>query len=48
VLQRNIDHTAGQHSAIVNAILAGDAARARREMTEHIAGTAALLRGFLA
>jgi DNA-binding FadR family transcriptional regulator len=48
VLQRNIDHTAGQHTAIVNAILAGDAARARREMTEHIAGTAALLRGFLA
>ena len=25
VLQRNIDHTAGQHTAIVTAILAGDA-----------------------
>jgi DNA-binding FadR family transcriptional regulator len=47
VLQRNIDHTAGQHAAIVSAILAGDGARARREMAEHIAGTAALLRGFL-
>jgi len=48
VLQRNIDHTAGQHTAIVDAILAGDSTRARREMAEHIAGTAALLRGFLA
>ena len=48
VLQRNIDHTAGQHMAIVTAILAGDGARARRAMAEHLAGTAALLRGFLA
>ena len=48
VLQRNIDHTAGQHAEIVNAILDGDGARARRAMAEHIAGTAALLRGFLA
>jgi DNA-binding GntR family transcriptional regulator len=28
VLQRNIDHAAGQHAAIVAAILAGDAERA--------------------
>ena len=48
VLQRNIDHTAGQHTAIVNAILAGDAGRARQAMAEHLEGTAALLRGFLA
>ncbi len=27
VLQRNIDHTAGQHQAIVEAIVAGDAHR---------------------
>ena len=48
VLQRNIDHTAGQHTAIANAILAGDAERARRAVAEHLEGTAALLRGFLA
>jgi DNA-binding FadR family transcriptional regulator len=47
VLERNIDHTAGQHSAIANAILAGDADRARRAVAEHLEGTAALLRGFL-
>jgi len=47
VLQRNIQHTAGQHQEIVEAILAGDAAKARLAVTEHLAGTAALLRGFL-
>ncbi len=47
VLQRNIDHTAGQHRAIVDAILAGDAMGARSAVAEHLAGTAALLRGFL-
>jgi DNA-binding FadR family transcriptional regulator len=47
VLQRNIDHTAGQHRAIVEAILAGDAPAARIAVAEHLAGTAALLRGFL-
>lgn len=47
VLQRNIDHTAGQHAAIANAILAGDAERARRAVAEHLEGTGALLRGFL-
>jgi DNA-binding FadR family transcriptional regulator len=48
VLQRNIDRTSGQHTAIVTAILAGDADRARRAVAEHLDGTAALLRGFLA
>jgi DNA-binding FadR family transcriptional regulator len=48
VLQRNIDHTSGQHTAIAEAILAGHAARARQAMAEHLEGTAALLRGFLA
>ena len=48
VLQHNIDHTARQHTAITEAILAGDAARARRAVAEHLDGTAALLRGFLA
>ncbi len=47
VLQRNIDHTGGQHEEIVEAILAGDSARARTAVAEHLAGTAALLRGFL-
>jgi DNA-binding FadR family transcriptional regulator len=47
VLQRNIDHTAGQHRAIVGAILAGDAIAARTAVAEHLEGTAALLRGFL-
>jgi len=31
----------------VRAILAGDPEKARRTMEEHVAGTAALLRGFL-
>ena len=47
VLQRNIDHTAGQHQAIVEAILAGDPIAARTAVAEHLDGTAALLRGFL-
>jgi DNA-binding FadR family transcriptional regulator len=48
VLQHNIDHTARQHTAIAEGILAGDPARARRAVAEHLDGTAALLRGFLA
>ena len=47
VLQRNIDHTTAQHTAIVAAILAGDTRRAQRAVAEHLDGTAALLRGFL-
>lgn len=47
VLQHNIDHTADQHSAIADAILAGDAERARCAVAEHLDGTGALLRGFL-
>ena len=48
VLQHNIDHTTRQHTAIVEAILGGDPARARHAVAEHLDGTAALLRGFLA
>lgn len=48
VLPRNITHAARQHAAIVESVLAGDADRARREVAEHLEGTAALLRGFLA
>jgi DNA-binding FadR family transcriptional regulator len=47
VLPPNIDHAAGQHAAIVAAILAGDPAEARRAVAEHLDGTGALLRGFL-
>lgn len=47
LLERNIDHSNEQHAAIVAAILDGDAPRARQLMAEHLAGTAALLRGFL-
>ncbi|MGD9958783.1 FadR/GntR family transcriptional regulator [Nocardioides sp.] len=47
VLAVNIDHSNAQHEAIVAAILAGDARRARRVMSEHCADTAALLRGLL-
>ncbi|WP_243772981.1 FadR/GntR family transcriptional regulator [Actinomadura barringtoniae] len=48
VLQRNIEHAAIQHAAIVDAVLAGDPEAARRAVAEHLEGTAALLRGFLA
>jgi DNA-binding FadR family transcriptional regulator len=48
VLQRNIEHTSTQHAAIVTAIVAGDVAAARTAVAEHLEGTAALLRGFLA
>ncbi|WP_327086912.1 FCD domain-containing protein [Nonomuraea sp. NBC_01738] len=47
MLQTNIEHAAAQHEAIVAAILAGDAEAARRAVSEHLEGTAALLRGFL-
>jgi GntR family transcriptional repressor for pyruvate dehydrogenase complex len=47
MLAPNLDHANVQHARIVHAILAGDANRARHAMEEHVAGTAALLRGFL-
>ncbi|WP_248126248.1 FadR/GntR family transcriptional regulator [Micrococcus lacusdianchii] len=47
LLGPNITHSHRQHAAIVDAVLAGDGARARREMADHLAATAALLRGFL-
>lgn len=48
VLKLNIAHGAVQHAAIVDAILAGEPERARTAVAEHLAGTGALLRGFLA
>lgn len=47
VLRLNIAHGAAQHAAIVAAILAGEPERARVAVAEHLAGTGALLRGFL-
>lgn len=47
LLEPNLDHSNAQHEAVVDAILAGDPAAARAAMTEHVEGTASLLRGFL-
>jgi len=47
LLERNIEHSNAQHTRIVDAVLDGDAESARRAMAEHLAGTTALLRGFL-
>ena len=46
-LSRNIAHSDEQHEAIVIAILAGDSDSAEAAMRAHIAGSAALLHGFL-
>ena len=48
LLPRNIEHSNQQHQAIVAAILTGGAERAADAMREHLEGSAALLRGFLA
>ncbi|MBT2414062.1 FadR family transcriptional regulator [Streptomyces sp. ISL-12] len=48
LLVRNLEHSQQQHTALVTAVLDGDADGARAVMREHCAGTAALLRGFLA
>jgi DNA-binding FadR family transcriptional regulator len=47
LLEPNLEHSNAQHAAIVDAILAGDPAGARRAMAEHVEGTASLLRAFL-
>ncbi|UGY90474.1 FadR/GntR family transcriptional regulator [Streptomyces gobiensis] len=47
LLVRNLEHAQQQHTALVEAVLEGDAEGAREVMREHCAGTAALLRGFL-
>lgn len=48
LLERNIAHSDEQHRTIVTAILAGQADVAAAAVEEHLAGSAALLRGFLA
>lgn len=47
LLAPNIDHSNEQHEAIVVAILTGDKGKAVEAMREHLAGSAALLHGFL-
>ena len=47
LLARNIAHSNEQHEAIVVAILTGSPDRAGDAMSEHLAGSAALLRAFL-
>ncbi|MFI6286321.1 FadR/GntR family transcriptional regulator [Streptomyces sp. NPDC051018] len=47
LLVRNLEHSQQQHTAVVEAVLDGDAEGARAVMREHCEGTAALLRGFL-
>lgn len=48
LLPRNIAHSNEQHQAVVGAILAGVVDTATAAMEEHLAGSASLLRGFLA
>ncbi|MFG2431788.1 FadR/GntR family transcriptional regulator [Streptomyces sp. NPDC048590] len=48
LLVRNLEHSQHQHASLVEAVLDGDEEAARAVMREHCAGTAALLRGFLA
>ncbi|WP_338776728.1 FCD domain-containing protein [Streptomyces sp. DG1A-41] len=47
LLVRNLEHSQRQHTAVVEAVIEGDADQAREIMREHCGGTAALLRGFL-
>lgn len=47
LLKRNIAHSNEQHQGIVAAIVAGDRERAAAAMLAHLAGSAALLHGFL-
>ncbi|GAB3600483.1 FadR/GntR family transcriptional regulator [Microbacterium tumbae] len=48
LLPRNIEHSGEQHGRIVSAILAGRPDAAETAMRDHLAGSEALLRGFLA
>lgn len=47
VLRVNIAHSDAQHAQIVDAVLTGDADRARTVMEEHCDATSALLRGLI-
>ncbi len=47
LLERNITHSNSQHDQIVRAVVRGRPGEAGEAMDEHLAGSAALLRGFL-
>jgi len=47
LIGKNIEHSNRQHDMIIAAIVAGNPQRAAEAMREHLAGSAALLRGFL-
>lgn len=47
LLEPNLEHSNAQHREVVGAVLAGDADTARRAMSEHLEGTASLLRAYL-
>lgn len=47
LMPRNIQHSGAQHEGIVSAILAGRPDAAEAAMRDHLAGSEALLRGFL-
>ncbi|HZZ47608.1 MAG TPA: FCD domain-containing protein [Pseudonocardia sp.] len=47
LLEPNLEHSNAQHAAIVAAVLSGDPDAARRAMSEHLEGTASLLRAYL-
>ena len=48
LLPRNIEHSNAQHEELVGAILVGSSDAARAAVLDHLAGSEALLRGFLA
>lgn len=48
LIGKNIEHSNQQHEKIIVAIVAGNPQRSAEAMREHLAGSAALLRGFLA
>ncbi|MCU1493368.1 MAG: GntR family transcription regulator [Acidimicrobiaceae bacterium] len=48
LLSANLAHSNEQHRAIVASVLKGDEAHARVAMSDHLSGSAALLRAFLA
>lgn len=48
ILEANLAHSNEQHQRIVHAVLSRSPEAASRAMCEHLEGTAALLRGFLA
>ncbi len=47
LLSRNIEHSNDQHDRVVRAVVQGRPEAAREAMAEHLAASAALLRGFL-